>query len=276
MKVAISKIIWSVIALACIAGLAYIWLIGLPVPEYVALDDGAPGKTYTIQISPNHFFDVQMSENETLITADWETTYMFKDASVRKTATKKTADLINEDLQIYGRPNSFCYRVFDNNCSITVDSELSTYQGFKSLQDNKVYTVYGDLTSQKVTNNGLPTLPEFPTYDEVSNGVYASRDYEYSYNEDTDTLLWYNTGRETFYKASKTFGLMGDVTQQLLATAKACYKLDLKEYYVGDDYYMWITNQWVLGVKRINRNTQLIVATNSTEQFDAAIYTLMR
>lgn len=276
MRIVVSKVVWSVIALACIIGLAYIWLIGLPVPDYVATDDGAPAKTYTIQVSPNHFFDVQMSENEILTQSDYETMYMFQNASVRKSATQKTADLINAEKQVYGRPGSFCYRVLNDLCTITVDSDTSTFQGYESLVNGREYIVYGDLTSQKVVDKPMPALPELPTYEEVFKGVYANRDYEYTYNEDTNSMLWYGADRGTFYKATETFGLMSDITQQLLATAKACYKLDLQEYYSGGDYTMWISNRWVLGVKRINRNTQLIVVTNSPEQSGAAIYTLTR
>lgn len=276
MKIVVSKVIWSIVAVACIVGLLYIWLIGLPVPDYVATDDNAPGKVYTIQVAPNKFFDVMMSENEILKQSDYETTYMFENASVLKSSTKKTADLINADNQVYGRPGSFCYRIFNDLCTITVNSETSTYQGLQSLLTGKEYTVYGDLSSQTVTDKPLPELPELPTYTEVTERIYANRDYEYSFNEDTNSLLWYGQGKGAFYKATETFGLMGDITQQLLATTKACYKLDLEEYYVGDDYYMWVTPRWVLGVKRINRNTQLVVATNSLEQMDAAIYTLTR
>lgn len=245
-------------------------------PDYVALDDGAPAKVYTIQTSPNHFFDVCMSENEVLKQTDYETMYMFEDALVNKSSTRKTADIIDAGKQVYGRPGSFCYRVLNDLCTITVDSDLSTFQGLQSLLNGHEYIEYGNLSAQKVTNKELPTLPELPTYIEVSKGIFANRDYEYSFNEDTNSLLWYGSGKGKFYKATETFGLMGDITQQLLATAKACYKLDLTEYYAGDDYYMWVEPHWVLGVKRINRNTQLIVATNSSEQMEAAIYTLTR
>lgn len=276
MKIVVSKVIWGVVAVICIIGLVYIWLIGLPVPEYVALDDGAPGKIYTIQTAPNKFFDVYMSENEILKQSDYETMYVFQDASISKSSTRKTADLINADKQVYGRPGSFCYRVINDLCTITVDSDLSTYQGLQSLLTGKEYIVYGDLSSQKITDNPMPKLSELPTYTAVTNNVFANRDYEYSYNEDTNSMIWYGSGKGTFYKATETFGLMGDVTQQLLATAGACYKLDLQEYYAGEDYYMWVTQRWVLGVKRINRNTQLVVVTNSPEQAEAAIYTLTR
>lgn len=275
MKIVVSKIIWSIIAIGCIIGLAYIWLIGLPVPDYVATDDGAKGVVYTIQTAPNTFFDVYMSENEVLKQSDWETFYQFQAASVRKSSTEKEADLINADKDVYGRPGDFCYRVFNDLCTITVDSDTSTYQGLQSFLTGSEYKLYGDITKQKVTEKELPELPEFASYKHLNDYIYANNEYTYEFDEDTQSMVWYGPGKGLFYKAQTTYGLMGDITQQLLATAEACYKLDLEEYYVGEDYCMWVTQHWVLGVKKINRNTQLVIATNSPYQYEAAIKTLI-
>ena len=275
MKVVVSKVVWSLIAIGSLIGLIYIWVIGLPVPEYLAKDDGAKGVVYTIQTAPNTFFDVYMSENEILRQSDWETFYQFKEASARKSSTQKEADLIDAGKQVFGRPGSFCYRKFNDLCTITVDSEKSTYQGLQSLLNGSEYTLYGDITKQKVTEHPLPTLPEYVTYTHLNDYIYANHDFDYDFDEETQSLIWYGPGVGLFYKAQTTYGLMGDITQQLIATATACYKLDLKEYYVGEDYCMWVEQHWVLGVKKINRNTQLVIATNSPQQYDAAIKTLI-
>ena len=147
MKIVVSKIIWSVVALVCVLTLVYVWFIGFPVPDYVALDDGEPAKVYTIRTGPNTFFDVYMSDKEVLMQSDMETYYNFAQGSIIKSSTSVKADLIDADKQVYGRPGSFCYRVLNDSCTITVDSKLSTYQGLQSLLHNEEYTVYGDLSN---------------------------------------------------------------------------------------------------------------------------------
>lgn len=261
--------------MVCVATLGYIWLIGLPVPDYVAKDDGEPAKVFTIQTGPNTFFDVYMSEKEVLLQSDMETYYSFEQGSVTKSSTKIKADLIDADKQVYGRPGSFCYRVLSDNCTITVDSELSTYQGLQSLLHNEEYTVYGDI-SKLEQHDGLPmTLPELTYYKKVSDYVGANNYYDdYKWNSTENSFIWYGPRHGSFYKANLVYGLNGDVTQQLFATVEACYKQTPTDCWVGDDYIISISGPYVFGVRRINRNTQLVVVTNSSHQAEAAIATL--
>ena len=276
MKV-VSKIIWAVIALACILGLGYIWLIGLPNQNYVATNDEKAGVLYTIQTGPNKFFDVYMSEDEYLLQTDYETSYLFEEGSITKSSSTPSADLIDANQQIYGRPGSFCYRVFSDLCTIKVDSKISTFQGFTSLLKGEEYSVNVGMSDMEVLDNkDIPVIDPLTPFTILGdNDIYLAKGSSYDYNRDTSSLLTYGEKRGTFYKASIVYGLFGEINTQLLATAKACYKLDLKEYFEGSDYYMWLDGDWVIGIRRINRNTQLIVATNAVEQREAAIATIM-
>lgn len=275
MKIVVSKIIWSVVALVCVLTLVYVWFIGFPVPDYVALDDGEPAKVYTIRTGPNTFFDVYMSDKEVLMQSDMETYYNFAQGSIIKSSTSVKADLIDADKQVYGRPGSFCYRVLNDSCTITVDSKLSTYQGLQSLLHNEEYTVYGDLSNLE-QHSGIPlTFPELASYRKVTDQVVASRDFDdYTWNEAENSFIWYGEGRASFYKANLVYGLYGDVTQQLFATVQTCYKLSPTDCWVGDDYIISIDKNYVFGVRRINRNTHLVVVTNNSQQVEAAVATL--
>ena len=272
-----SKVVWSILALLCILSLAYIWLIGLPNKNYVASYDEKPSVLYTVRTGPATFFDVYMSEDEYLLQTDFETTYLFENASITKSSTSSKAELIDADKQVYGRPGSFCYRKFNDLCTITIDSKLSTYQGLQSLVKGDEYSVETSMSEMKLLDSEqIPFVDPLTPFYFAGSDIRVAKGTTYDYKEDTGSMIAYGEMRKTFYKASTVYGLSSDVTNQLLATAKACYKLDLKEYFAGEDYMMWIDGDWVIGIRNINRNTQLVVATNAPEQRDAAIVTITK
>ena len=274
MHINAKKVIWGTVAAICVLGLAYVWLIGLPVPEYVATNDGADSKVYTLQIAPYTYFDVAMSANEVLTYTDMETFYDFEEGTVAIVEAKIDADIVNAEKQVFGRPNGFLYRVFEESV-VQADSELSMYQAYSSLTSKEPYHVSGNFDNLKQSKRRMPYYDTYSSEYPLTDSIWAARDYDYNYDKELEQLLWVSDAG-TFYKVSKVYGLQFDTIQQLLSTAKACYGLNIEEYWAGEDYYLFTSGEWVLGVKTINRNTQMLVVTNSRTQYNAALMTLQK
>ena len=275
MKVVVSKVIWSVVALLSIAGLIWVWLIGLPIPDYFATNDEAPSKTYTVRIAPNTYFDVCMSENEQLTQTNHENLYNFVDASITTSSTPVRADLIDADKQIYGRPGSFCYRVFGDTI-VTVNSKNSTYQGFQSLMDNEPYTMYGEPHKLR-TVTGMPLdLPTYWSYRRLADKIHASSSYnDYKWDTNKQSLMWYGKRAGEFYKIETRYGLNSEIIEEILATTKACYKVEPQVAYTGENHFIIFSKGYLIGVRKVNVNTHLVVATNCVDQYEPAIATLL-
>lgn len=274
MHINAKKVIWSIVAILCVVGIALLWLVGLPVPDYAASTDNAPPTIHTIKIAPDTYFDVAMSSDEKLLRTDMETYYGFEQGTISKVGSYIDADIVDAQKQVFGRPNSFLYRIFDD-CTILVDSELSMSQAYEALIQKEPYTVHGNFEDLVLSKSHMPEYDPYTTDYTIIKGIYACRDYDYTYDEENKQLLWMGAN-STFYKVQTVYGLQYDVIQQMLSTAKACYGLDLAEYYAGEDYYLFISGRWVLGVKYINRNTQLMVVTNSPAQRNSALMTIQK
>lgn len=274
MHINAKKVIWSIVAILCVVGIALLWLVGLPVPDYVANTDNAPPTIYTIKIAPDTYFDVAMSSDEKILRTDMETYYSFEQGTISKVGSYIDADIVDAQKQVFGRPNSFLYRIFDD-CTILVDSELSMSQAYEALVQKEPYVVHGNFEDLVLSKSRMPEYDPYTTDYTIIKDIYACRDYEYTYDEENKQLLWMGANN-TFYKVQTVYGLQYDVIQQLLSTAKACYGLDLAEYYAGEDYYLFICGKWVLGVKYINRNTQLMVVTNAPTQRNSALMTIQK
>ena len=267
-------LVWSLIAVLCVIGLVLVWFVGFPVPDYVASDDGCKARIYTIQIAPYTYFDVGMSSQEKLARTDYETYYGFTGGSIAKTSTQLKADVINGQKQVFGRPGGFLYRIFDE-CTIQVTSERSTIQAYNSLITGEPYRVEGYFDALKPSKE---RMPELPSKDEeyivpFEDGIYGAYMRSYSYDRNTGTLL-YLDDNSNFYRVQTVYGVQYDVVNQLLATARACYGLDITEYWAGDNFVLFMSGDWVLGVHYINRNTQRVVVSNNAFSRYPALLTI--
>ena len=268
-------LIWSVIAVLCVVGLVLVWFVGFPVPDYVAIDDGMPSRVYTIQVAPYTFFDVGMSSAERLVRSDYETYYSFEKASIAKTSTQLKADLIDGQKSVFGRPGSFVYRIFDE-CTIRVDSEISMTQPLNAFITGDTYRVDGYFNDLVPSKQKLPatTDPDSDYLVPFGNGIYGAYLHSYSYDSTTQTLL-YLDDKAGFYRVNTVYGVQYDVINQLLAKARACYGLTLTEYWAGEDFVLFQSGDWTLGVRFINRNTQRVVVCNDSANTAAALQTII-
>lgn len=267
-----TKIIWTVVIVICLCALGYIWFIGFPVPEYVATDDGATPKSYVVQIAPYTYFNVNMSDREVLTRTDGFSFYEFDKASILTNKSTTDADLINAEKQVYGRPGSFIYRIFDE-CTITVRSDLSTIQPFTSFTTLEPYEVPGYFETLKKSKDNPPTYDELPTFVEVMEGVYAERNLDYDVEDDGLAFTYYGAGG-SYYTAHTAYGTSYEVIQQSLSKTKACAGVTFDEYYAGPDYWLFTSKGHMLAIKKINRNTNIVLETNITKQMPALLYTL--
>ena len=268
----VKKAIWGTVAGLCVCGLAYIYLIGLPVSEYIATNDEVGSQTFTVQLAPFTFFDVDVSANEVLVRTDGEAYFQFENATLTKTVNALDMDPIDLNVGVYGNRNGQLCRTFEN-CVINVNSNLSTWQPLQSLLNNSTYVVAGNFEKLTLAKEKLPTYSDKVHYVEVMDGVWGEDEYLGDISDDMMSYIWCGDNG-SFYKVDKVYGLNSDIVQQLLAKAIACYNLDIEEYYAGETFTMFKANGWTLGVRSINMNTQLMVVTNDSAQRDAALKTL--
>lgn len=272
MKVS-TKIVWIIITILCILALCYIWLIGLPIPKYKMIDDHAAPAKYTVQLAPYTFFDVCMSENEKLLRTDYETFFSFTTGDITKNVTQIIADPVDVAKEVYGRSDGTLYRKFDD-ATITIYSTISMSQAYKALTENEPYRVEGYFQDLEVNDkDAIPTAKKATIYQKIDDGVYGMRDDTYHYDEYTNSVRWYG-GDNRFYSTARVHGVMFDTIQQTLAKAKACYGVTFTSYFMGDDYYLFEGDGYVIGIKAVNRNTQLVCITNAASQVDGLLYTI--
>lgn len=272
MKVSIN-LLWIALIVLSVLGLFYIWFIGLPVPAYKAVTDDADSVTYTVQVAPYTFFDVQMSANEILTKTDRETFYQFKEGSIVKNTTAINANIVDVKHNVYGRPDGTLYRKFDT-ATLTVSSNLSMSQAYDALTNNETYIVPGyfqDLVLEE--DIPAPTSKEETIYQKLDEGIFGMKDTKYDYNKGTYSIKWFG-GDNRFYLTQRIHGALYENMQQVLAKAKACYGVTFEKYWMPGDYYLFDQDGYCIGIKIINANTQLIAITNSASQLDALLHTM--
>ena len=272
MKVSL-KILWIALIILSLGGLFYIWFIGLPIPKYKAVTDDKGSITYTVQVAPFTFFDIDMSEDEVVAKTDYETFYKFKSGFIQQDFNQIKANIVDAVLEVYGRPDGTLYRKF-GDVTLTVNSELSMSQAYKSLTHNDTYRVEGYFQDVNLEKEApIPTARRSTVYKEITKGVYGLKDNKYEYTSKDLGVLWCGQDNR-FYKVQRVHGSPYETIQELLAMSKACYKVTFDKYWMGDGYYIFEKYGFCIGIKSLNLNTQLIAMTNSATQLDALLYTM--